>query len=184
MSSSLFPLTTWHRPLSVIKHLTRKMATEANPASAPAPWYAAFPPPKTSPVATIPREEVLAMLKDENLVSGKNYVLVDLRRTDFEGGTIRGSINLPAQSFYTTLPTVYSLFKASGVKQVIFYCGSSRGRGSRATGWLADHIASEGDTSMTSLALEGGIKGWAGAGEEYVKWMDGYDAAVWTQASE
>lgn len=37
---------------------------------------------------------------------------------------------------------------------------------------------------MRSLALEGGIKGWAAAGEEYVQWMDGYDAAVWTKASE
>ncbi|KAK4216876.1 arsenical-resistance protein 2 [Rhypophila decipiens] len=166
------------------------MATPNNPASgpetapAPAPWYAAFPEPRTSPVATIPREKVLATLKDASLVSGRDYVLVDLRRTDFEGGTIRGSINLPAQSFYTTLPAVYNLFKASGVKKVIFYCGSSRGRGSRATGWLADHIANEGDTNMQSLALAGGIKGWAVAGEEYINWMDGYDAAVWAKSGE
>lgn len=65
------------------------MATDNNPAPdasapAPAPWYAAFPEPKTSPIGWIPREEVLAMLKDDSLVPGKDYVLVDLRRTDFE----------------------------------------------------------------------------------------------------
>lgn len=57
--------------------------------------------------------------------------------------------------------------------------GSSRGRGSRATGWLADYISSAGDTNMQSLALAEGIKGWASAGGEYVEWMDEYDAAAW-----
>lgn len=59
--------------------------------------------------------------------------------------------------------------------------GSSTGRGSRATGWLADHIASVDDKDMKSLALLGGIKGWAAAGDEFVEWMDGYDAAVWAK---
>lgn len=69
------------KPFSAIRHLTRNMA---DPAPAPAPWYAGFPEPKTSPVATIPREEVLGILKNEDLVPGKDYVLVDLRRNDFE----------------------------------------------------------------------------------------------------
>lgn len=32
---------------------------------------------------------------------------------------------------------------------------------------------------MGSLVLEGGVKGWATAGDEYVERMDAYDAAVW-----
>jgi len=32
---------------------------------------------------------------------------------------------------------------------------------------------------MESFALEGGIKGWATAGEAYVKMMTEYDASVW-----
>jgi arsenical-resistance protein 2 len=32
---------------------------------------------------------------------------------------------------------------------------------------------------MESFILEGGIKGWAKAGEEYVKLMDGYEEAAW-----
>ncbi|KXX77807.1 Arsenical-resistance protein 2 [Madurella mycetomatis] len=143
----------------------------------PAPWHAAYPAPK-SEATTISREEVLAMLKATPLGS-RDFILVDLRRNDFEGGTIRGSINLPAQSLYPTLPTLYAMFKAAGLRKIIFYCGSSHGRGSRATGWLADHISSAGDTSMQSLALAGGIKGWANAGAEYVEWMDEYNAAAW-----
>ncbi|KAK4138980.1 Rhodanese-like protein [Trichocladium antarcticum] len=149
-------------------------------AAAAAPWHAAYPAP-TSEAATISREQVLAMLK-ASPIGSRDFVLVDLRRNDFEGGTIRGSINLPAQSLYPTLPAVYATLRAAGLRKIIFYCGSSTGRGSRATAWLADHLASVGDTTMESLALAGGIKGWANAGEEYVEWMDGYEAAVWAKA--
>jgi arsenical-resistance protein 2 len=50
-------------------------------------------------------------------------VLVDLRRTDYQGGTIHSSINLPAQSLYHTIPSLYGIFKAAGVGTVIWYCG-------------------------------------------------------------
>lgn len=121
-----------------------------------------------------------------------------------QGGTIRGSINLPAQSLYPSIPTLYTLFKAAGVKKVLWYCGmhpfalqrfaegslkipvvtgSSRGRGSRAAAWFADYISEHGDggsgSDMQSLILEGGIKGWATGGSEFVEHMDGYDEAVW-----
>ncbi|KAL2269211.1 hypothetical protein VTJ83DRAFT_4057 [Remersonia thermophila] len=172
--------------------------TPAAPAPAPVPapaqqqpWYAAYPAPK-SEVVTISRDEVLSLLKtaasssasssSESAQGKRDFVLIDLRRNDFEGGTIRGSVNLPAQSLPLTLPSVYELFKAAGVRKVIWYCGSSTGRGSRATGWMADHIASVGDKEMQSLALAGGIKGWAAAGPEFVEWMDGYDAAVWEKS--
>jgi len=32
---------------------------------------------------------------------------------------------------------------------------------------------------MGSCVLEGGVKGWATVGEEYVNMMDGYEATVW-----
>ncbi|EAQ85672.1 predicted protein [Chaetomium globosum CBS 148.51] len=99
-------------------------------------------------------------------------LLVDLRRNDFEGGTIRSSLNIPAQSLPLTLSAVYATFKAAGLRKVIFYCGSSKGRGSRAAGWLADHIAEAGDKDTQSLALEGGIQG-VGAGGRRVCGMGG-----------
>ena len=39
-----------------------------------------------------------------------------------QGGIIRGSINLPAQSLYPTIPTLYSMFKAAGLRKIIWYC--------------------------------------------------------------
>ncbi|KAL3463929.1 Rhodanese-like domain-containing protein [Aspergillus heterothallicus] len=145
------------------------------------PWHAAFPAPRTTNPPALPRETVLQWLTEGTKTPGADFLLVDLRRTDFEGGSIKGSLNLPAQSLYPTLPTLYSLVKKAGVRDVAFYCGSSAGRGTRAAGWFADYLAEKGvaDGDVKSWKLEGGIKGWVGAGEEYTKLMDGFDEKVW-----
>jgi arsenical-resistance protein 2 len=79
-------------------------------------WYDAFPAPRhTAPL--LPREAALADL------GSKDTLLVDVRRTDFEGGTIKGSLNLPAQSFYVNRAVLYDLCKRAGITQVAFYCG-------------------------------------------------------------
>ncbi|KAI5805207.1 Rhodanese-like domain-containing protein [Geopyxis carbonaria] len=153
------------------------MSTSTEPAaSAPAPWHASLPAPVSTPVF-IPRSTLLPLLSSPS--SPPSYILVDLRRTDHTGGTIATSLNLPAQSLHASLPTLYKLAKAAGVAQVIFYCGSSRGRGSRAAAWLQDYINEVQDKEMKSVALEGGIKGWVKAGEEYVKLVDGYVESEW-----
>ncbi|KAF2687104.1 Rhodanese-like protein [Lentithecium fluviatile CBS 122367] len=151
------------------------MATETP--AAPPPWHAAYPAPRNPTPASMTREEVLAMMKQSQ--AGRDFVLVDLRRNDHEGGTIRGSINLPAQSLYPMISTLYTLFKAAGVKKIVWYCSSSKGRGNRAAGWFADYIEVKGDTEMTSFALAEGVKGWAKAGGEFVEWMDEYDEKHW-----
>lgn len=37
----------------------------------------------------------------------------------------------------------------------------------------------EAKEGLQSLVLEGGVKGWVAAGEEYTEWMDEYEASVW-----
>ncbi|KAL4749182.1 hypothetical protein BDW72DRAFT_214312 [Aspergillus terricola var. indicus] len=146
------------------------------------PWHAAFPSPQTTDPASLPRPTLLQWLQPgSNRTPGTDFLLVDLRRTDFEGGTIKGSLNLPAQSLYPTLPTLFRLVRSAGVKDVIFYCGSSQGRGTRAAGWFADYLRQQGveESETKSWKLEGGIKGWARDGEDYTALMEGYDRAVW-----
>ncbi|KAI1121327.1 Rhodanese-like domain-containing protein [Nemania abortiva] len=143
------------------------------------PWHAAFPSPKTTEPASLTREQVLDKLRTGAV--GRDFILVDVRRNDYEGGTIRGAINLPAQSLFPTIPSLYQLFKNAGIRHVIWYCGSSRGRGTRAASWFNDHIQEKGDKEMQSVILAGGIKGWAAAGEDFVTFMDGYVPQYWTQ---
>ncbi|KAL7942071.1 Rhodanese-like domain-containing protein [Trichoderma barbatum] len=143
------------------------------------PWHTAFPAPRKQEPGTMTRREVLKMMNDRESVAGKDYLLVDLRRTDHQGGTIRGSINLPAQSLYPALPTIYNMIKSAGICRVIWYCSSSRGRGTRAACWFGDYLEEKGDESIQSLILFEGVKGWAKGGAEYIDWIDGYDKAYW-----
>ncbi|KAF2460067.1 Rhodanese-like domain-containing protein [Lineolata rhizophorae] len=142
----------------------------------PAPWHAAFPAPQ-SEVSRIERSAIL-----EGLVANDPHMLlVDVRRTDFEAGTIKGSINMPAQSFWWCREGLYRLCRQAGITRVIFYCGSSNGRGPRCAGWFADYIRESGlgEPEPQSLILEGGIKGWAKAGGDYVENMQAYEEAYW-----
>ncbi|EON64269.1 hypothetical protein W97_03500 [Coniosporium apollinis CBS 100218] len=142
--------------------------------SSPPPRHAAFPPPQTT-APLMKRDEALSSLSSAELL------LVDVRRTDYEGGTIRGSLNLPAQSFYMNRAVLHRLCKAARVKRVAFYCGSSNGRGPRCAAWFADWLVQQGEEEMQSFTLEGGIKGWVKAGPEYEVEVDGYEPEYWRQ---
>ncbi|KAI9679517.1 MAG: hypothetical protein M1817_005539 [Caeruleum heppii] len=149
------------------------------------------PPPSTASDYTPPglsRDKLLEMLRvrDASPGSKPTFVLVDLRRHDHEGPTIKHAINLPAQTLLVSIPMLYSIFSAAGIKDVIWYCSSSRGRGPRAAKWFGEHIMSQekngGDQSgqsgekndgMTSWTLEGGINGWMDGGDDFKEMMMG-----------
>jgi len=155
------------------------MASVPAPAkSAEAPWHAAYPAVKAASILTITCKELLHWY-EEGKKPGLDFVLVDLRRADHEGGTIKGSINLPAQSLYPSLPTLYTLFSEAKIPYVIWYCGSSKGRGNRAAGWFADHLSEKAGNKMQSMVLVGGIQEWVNGGEEFTKLVEEYQAEIW-----
>lgn len=47
------------------------------------PWYAAYPTPRTQERVSISRQQLLQLFKDGK-EPGKDFALIDLRRTDFE----------------------------------------------------------------------------------------------------
>lgn len=138
----------------------------------------------------LPRAELLGWLEGSSSFSskqlGRNFIIVDLRRNDFEGGTIKGSLNLPAQTLEQSLETLYTLLTATQVTDVVFYCGSCGGRGTTAAALFASFLAKKAEEQeqpqwLKSRFLEGGIKGWANAGEKYTKWIEGYEPQYWEQ---
>ncbi|KAJ9493529.1 hypothetical protein H2202_010998 [Exophiala xenobiotica] len=143
-------------------------------------WHDAYPKPRNPLPNVVKRDDLLQWLKDGQK-SGVDFLLVDLRRTDHEGGTIQGSINLPAQSLYYSLPTLLTLCQNAGIKTVIWYCGSSKGRGSRAAGWFQDLLDDNRISDITSAILVDGIAGWAQAGDEYTQLMQEYDPQAWSK---
>ncbi|KAI8939927.1 hypothetical protein NX059_003655 [Plenodomus lindquistii] len=146
----------------------------ADPAKATGTWSDAFPAPRTT-APIISREEVLSD------ISSPDLLIVDVRRTDYEGGAIKGSINLPAHSFYMNRAVLHDLCSRAGIKRVAFYCGSSNGRGPRCSGWFADYITERNESQIVSLTLGGGIKGWVKGGDSYTQNVDGYEPEYWKQ---
>ncbi|EMT61281.1 hypothetical protein ACKRZS_012186 [Fusarium odoratissimum] len=142
-------------------------------------WWEEFPEPKAECPRTDP--SIVAKLIEVNAASGKNaqrdFLLVDVRRTDWEGGTIATSINLPAHTLYQTRPQIYQLVKQAGIKRIIFYCGSCGSRGPRCAGWMQDYLDEVEETEIKAEILIGGIKGWQKAYAGQL--MDSYDEKVW-----
>lgn len=103
------------------------MSTEPNapPSGETPPWWAGLPEPQAT-CETMENAEVMKVL--EKTLAGpkhesRDFLLVDVRRNDWEGGTVATSINLPAQSLFQTRPVVYQLCKQAGIDKIIFYCG-------------------------------------------------------------
>jgi arsenical-resistance protein 2 len=166
-------------------------------------WWASLPPVRSSP-RSISADAVMKLFDDMDLTpTPRTFLLVDVRRTDWEGGTIKTSLNLPAQSFYQTRKTLFDLLERGTFKMVIFYCGelnfkrkgdgkedadindvgASNGRGPRCAGWMQDYIddvakfGRKSDVKVFTLA--GGIKGWVKAFEGAL--VDGYEEIYWEQ---
>ncbi|KAK4937931.1 hypothetical protein LTR28_009713 [Elasticomyces elasticus] len=130
----------------------------------------------------MPRRRAMQILSLTGVNS--SLLLIDVRRTDYEGGCIRGSLNVPAQGFWWNRGVLYEIAYKADVEWVVFYCGSSSGRGPRCAAWFQDHLRAVGDENMQAMTLEGGIKGWVRDGEQYVRLMDGYKEEYWTRLFE
>ncbi|GAA5885071.1 hypothetical protein JCM16303_006390 [Sporobolomyces ruberrimus] len=133
-------------------------------ASEEKPWHAAFPAPvstlKDGSLASITVSQLREKIEQQTDLSKRDFLVVDVRRTDFEDAFIRGALNLPAQSFYQTLDSLLPIL--SSYKQVIFHCQSSSGRGPRVAAWYQDRLNEKGVPKETSegVVLTGGIKAW------------------------
>ncbi|KAK4331264.1 Rhodanese domain-containing protein [Rhodotorula toruloides] len=139
--------------------------------------YAAFPAPKANlangSLAAISCAELRAFqMQQSDALEMRTFLVVDVRRADFEDAYIAGAINLPAQSFYQTLPALLPLL--TPYNTVIFHCSSSKGRGPRCAGWYEDALEVAGlQNQSRGAVLTGGIVAWK---EQYAREKD---AVVW-----
>lgn len=113
-----------------------------------------------------------------------SLLIVDVRRTDYEGGFIRGSLNIPAQGFWWNRGMLYELAYKAGMEWIVFTCGSCSpgGRGDRCASWFLEHVRNVAeDEDMQVMVLEGGLKSWVKAGPEYQALMDGFRPEYWSE---
>lgn len=139
------------------------------------PWFTYFPEP-TIQAEVMPQQRAFTILS----MKIASMLIVDVRRTDYEGGAIRGSINIPAQGFWWNRGILYELAYKADMEWVVFTCGSSSGRGPRCAGWFLEHVRNvAGDNDMQVMVLEGGVKGWVKSG--YTQLMDGFRQEHWDE---
>lgn len=116
-------------------------------------WWDAYPAFKSSaPLFTV--EDLAELLR----AKAENVAVIDVRRNDHAGGHVRGSSQWHAQTFYDNLPKFFE--QHHNTEKVVFYCGSSMGRGPRCAGWYQDYLNETGTTTSTAYILQGGIKAW------------------------
>lgn len=80
----------------------KKMASGQDPNTTTAtqqqeekPWHASFPAPRLEAgVMPAARAQMILSMKIASML------IIDVRRTDYEGGAVRGSLNIPAQGFW------------------------------------------------------------------------------------
>jgi arsenical-resistance protein 2 len=74
----------------------------------------------------IPKEQLIRQFQILGDILNAGTLLIDVRRTDYEGGCIRGSLNMPAQSFPFNMAALFRLCQGDGlsvISRVVFYCG-------------------------------------------------------------
>ncbi|KAG1748466.1 S-adenosyl-L-methionine-dependent methyltransferase [Suillus paluster] len=112
-------------------------------------WWDAYP------KDNLTSGDVASLLRDPDR---SDYVIIDVRGDDRVGGHVRGSVQWRADAFLGELDKFYDEYGKT--KQVIFYCGSSKGRGSRCAAWYQYYLNGKGNTVSKACVLEGGFNGW------------------------
>ncbi|ETW80153.1 hypothetical protein HETIRDRAFT_322938, partial [Heterobasidion irregulare TC 32-1] len=128
---------------------------QAGPTAPLLRWWDAYPDSESADLPSLSAQAVAELVRDK---TRKDFAVIDVRRNDHAGGHVRSSYQCPAQTFYDDLPEFYQRFKE--VEKVVFYCGSSNGRGPRCAGWYRKHLMAVGNAKSQAYILEGGIKAW------------------------
>ncbi|KAH0832078.1 Rhodanese-like domain-containing protein, partial [Lanmaoa asiatica] len=76
--------------------------------------------------------ELASIVKSDKKPWQGNYLVVDVRDSDWKGGNIKGSHNLPSLKFQSGVNELIS--KTKGVPMVVFHCKYSQERGPVAAG--------------------------------------------------
>ncbi|KAF9129649.1 hypothetical protein BGW39_003974 [Mortierella sp. 14UC] len=139
---------------------------------------------------------VKELLEDKSKVPGKDYLIVDVRDSDYIGGHIRGSVNIPAHELPEKIPTLIEEYKA--VPQLIFHCALSQARGPKAAKRWAEALAARNEAELATEAaaveaakeslltqqvniLRGGFGDWQRKHKDDKNLVVEYEAEYWVE---
>ncbi|EIM86008.1 Rhodanese-like protein [Stereum hirsutum FP-91666 SS1] len=111
----------------------------------------------------------------------KDYLIVDVRDDDYRGGHIKGSHNLPSQTFHVAVDKLVQ--ETKDVPLVIFHCALSQARGPKAARIYAetrDNLQKAGqDQPHEVLILRGGFTDFQAKFKNDAALIEDFDPEVW-----
>ncbi|CAB4405521.1 unnamed protein product [Rhizophagus irregularis] len=125
--------------------------------------------------------ELVEIIKDTTKVPGKDYLVVDVRDDDYEGGNIPNSINSPSKKFHDDVNDLIS--KYNQVPRIVFTCALSQVRGpkcARIFKEVTENTKKTG-TNQKVQVLQGGISEWQSQNKADPKLIENYDPDCWEE---
>ncbi|CAG8574451.1 13567_t:CDS:2 [Ambispora gerdemannii] len=123
-------------------------------------------------------EELAKLIKDKSKVPGKDYVVIDVREDDFEGGNIPGCVNVPSSVFVDNLHQMIKGY--SQVPQIIFHCALSQVRGPKSARIYQEALTLNSiKTNQKILILSGGFVEWQKRYKSDAELVEKYNEKFW-----
>jgi Cdc25 family phosphatase len=131
------------------------------------------------PVKYISGDDLSKIIKSGKR-SGKDYLVVDVRDSDFIGGNIPNCRNAPSATFSDKLDSLIRDTKS--VPQVIFHCALSQSRGPKAAREYDDRrrqLQKDDDVSHDVLILRGGFTDFQGKFKDDPELVEKWNKDIW-----
>ncbi|KAG2197235.1 hypothetical protein INT47_003610 [Mucor saturninus] len=126
-------------------------------------------------------EELYDLVLDKTKQPGKDYAIVDVRDSDYIGGHIPGSINVPASQMYDKANDLIRDF--SHVPKVYFHCALSQVRGPKSARIYSETMNNLGiESDQKVKILRNGFEGWHAKYRKEEGLIEDYDKSVWEYA--
>jgi Cdc25 family phosphatase len=130
-------------------------------------------------VRYISRDGLSKIIKSDKR-AGKDYLVVDVRDSDFIGGHIRNCRNEPSTTFSDTLDDLVRDTK--DLPQVIFHCALSQQRAPKAARQYKDRcnqLRKDDDTPQEVLILRGGFTDFQAKFKDDPELVENWSKDVW-----
>ncbi|CAI2162648.1 6943_t:CDS:2 [Funneliformis geosporum] len=127
-----------------------------------------------SSIEYIKQSELARIMKDITQIPGKDYLVVDVRDDDYEGGNIPYSINSPSHKIHDHIDAL--VFKHNQVPRIIFTCALSQVRGPKCARIYKENTTNK---DQKVQVLQGGFSEWQREYKDDPQLVEKYVAEHW-----
>ncbi|KAG5636496.1 hypothetical protein H0H81_007830 [Sphagnurus paluster] len=127
----------------------------------------------------------LADIMKSDKIAQKDFLVVDVRDDDFEGGNIKGCLNKPSRNFLTSVDALVKDTK--DVPLVIFHCALSQVRGPKAARIYEEtrqNLQEEGEAPYEVAVLREGFTQFQYKFKDDPTLVENWDKETWENASQ